>query len=234
MTKSSLEMVVRSLNEAGVAYLIVGGLAVVAHGYLRCTVDIDLLLDFERTNMAKAAAVFGKLEYSTKSAISVSDLACPILRGRLVESGQYVVRLRSPLHDMTGVDVLACDPIGFEAAFARRMVCELASVVMVPICAYEDLLRMKRMANRPIDGVDSMQLEKARSSPTERELSDPWFVGTFEGCELSHLREWAGWPFATKVASLEESHDLARVFQRARRKLGGGQTMRASGLIEDV
>ena len=40
MQKNSVVEVVRSLNDSGVRYLIAGGLAVVAHGYLRLTADV--------------------------------------------------------------------------------------------------------------------------------------------------------------------------------------------------
>ena len=42
------------LNECEVKYLIVGGLAVVAHGYVHLTVDIDIVLDMQFDNMEKA------------------------------------------------------------------------------------------------------------------------------------------------------------------------------------
>jgi hypothetical protein len=35
----------RALNECGARYLIIGGFAVIHHGYVRATEDIDLLLD---------------------------------------------------------------------------------------------------------------------------------------------------------------------------------------------
>ncbi len=34
MTQTSLEILIRGLNEAGVRYMVVGGLAVIAHGYV--------------------------------------------------------------------------------------------------------------------------------------------------------------------------------------------------------
>ena len=40
MEVRSIETIVKTLNEAGVEYLIVGGLAVNAHGYERLTVDV--------------------------------------------------------------------------------------------------------------------------------------------------------------------------------------------------
>ena len=40
MTASSVATLVRALNDAGVRYLIAGGLAVAAHGHLRFTADV--------------------------------------------------------------------------------------------------------------------------------------------------------------------------------------------------
>ncbi len=41
MERGSVEAIVAALNENQVQYLIVGGLAVVAHGYVRFTADVD-------------------------------------------------------------------------------------------------------------------------------------------------------------------------------------------------
>ena len=51
MQRDSIITIVRALNKSGVRYLIVGGLAVVAHGYLRFTADLDLMLDLETANV---------------------------------------------------------------------------------------------------------------------------------------------------------------------------------------
>ena len=42
-----------ALNSAGVRYLIVGGLAVNAHGYVRLTRDIDIVLALDEANAAR-------------------------------------------------------------------------------------------------------------------------------------------------------------------------------------
>lgn len=44
MKISSLESILRALAEAEARYLIVGGLAVAAHGYGRLTFDLDLVV----------------------------------------------------------------------------------------------------------------------------------------------------------------------------------------------
>ena len=43
-TLEDLKLLLRSLNEHAVEYLLIGGYALAAHGYLRATTDIDLLV----------------------------------------------------------------------------------------------------------------------------------------------------------------------------------------------
>ena len=56
-TIEDLKLLVRSLNERKIDYLLIGGYALYAHGYARATVDIDLLLraDAETGKQLKAA-----------------------------------------------------------------------------------------------------------------------------------------------------------------------------------
>jgi hypothetical protein len=42
-----VEWVLAPLERAGVRYLVVGGVAVVLHGYLRTTLDLDLVVQLE-------------------------------------------------------------------------------------------------------------------------------------------------------------------------------------------
>jgi predicted nucleotidyltransferase len=44
MQRHSVESMIAALNQYGVQYLVVGGSAVVAHGYVRFTADVDLML----------------------------------------------------------------------------------------------------------------------------------------------------------------------------------------------
>ena len=53
-TLEDLKQLARSLDEQGAPYLLIGGYALLAHGYPRATVDIDLLVP---SNRAAAEAV---------------------------------------------------------------------------------------------------------------------------------------------------------------------------------
>jgi len=47
MKLASFEAIARALDDAGVRYLVAGGLAVNAHGYLRFTKDVDIVVQNE-------------------------------------------------------------------------------------------------------------------------------------------------------------------------------------------
>jgi len=63
MKLADVEAIVRALNGAHVRYLIVGGLAVVAHGYPRLTVDVDIVLNLERENVLRAMRALEVIGY---------------------------------------------------------------------------------------------------------------------------------------------------------------------------
>jgi hypothetical protein len=59
----ALDRVARKLDELGIPYAICGGLAVNAHGHMRATIDVDVLLTAEGLAKFKANALgFGWLE----------------------------------------------------------------------------------------------------------------------------------------------------------------------------
>ena len=84
MEQHSVEAIVRALNAANVRYLIAGGLAVVAHGYVRFTADIDLILDLEPANVRHAMAAFKRLGYRPRAPVALDDFADPANRAEWV------------------------------------------------------------------------------------------------------------------------------------------------------
>ena len=63
-----------SLNRHDVRYIVVGGMAVIHHGLLRATEDIDLLLEPSRENQAKALASLEIFSDKAVREIQESDL----------------------------------------------------------------------------------------------------------------------------------------------------------------
>jgi hypothetical protein len=59
----SVEAIVRALNAADAQYLIVGGLAVNAHGYVRLTRDVDIVLQLDPANFSRALSALFDIGY---------------------------------------------------------------------------------------------------------------------------------------------------------------------------
>jgi len=63
MRRPSVEAVARALNEAGVPFVVVGGLAVVVHGYGRLTQDLDLVVRLDPGTISAAFGALASLGY---------------------------------------------------------------------------------------------------------------------------------------------------------------------------
>ena len=58
MKLATFEEIVKALNKNGVRYLVVGGMAVVAHGYGRLTYDLDLVIKLTKENIITGFSSF--------------------------------------------------------------------------------------------------------------------------------------------------------------------------------
>ena len=64
----------RALNKQDARYVVVGGMAVIHHGFLRATEDIDLLLERSRENQGKTLAALEILSDKAVREIKETDL----------------------------------------------------------------------------------------------------------------------------------------------------------------
>ena len=76
----SVEAIVRALNTAKVEYLVVGGLAVNAHGFVRLTRDVDLVLQLDPDNVSKGLNALLDIGYQMSIPAKPEDFANPKMR----------------------------------------------------------------------------------------------------------------------------------------------------------
>ena len=76
---------VKDINNNDIKYLIAGGLAVVAHGYVRFTADIDLILDLSETNVKEAMRIFKELGFITRAPVNIESFADKKLREQWIQ-----------------------------------------------------------------------------------------------------------------------------------------------------
>jgi hypothetical protein len=166
MEKSSVAAIVGALNEAHINYLIVGGLAVVAHGYVRFTADMDVILDFREDNLRPALAALAGLGYRPMVPVPLEQFADASIRAQWIrEKGLTVFSLISPDHPTTTVDLFVEAPLPFDQAYASAVRQEVVPQVSGTFISYDDLLALKKQAGRPKDLEDIKRLQEIREPP---------------------------------------------------------------------
>src|SRR3954454_16237019 len=74
-TLDDLLFLCRCLNEAGAKYLVIGGWAVIQHGFERTTSDVDLLVEDSPENFEKLKAGMLKLPDGAIREVHANDLS---------------------------------------------------------------------------------------------------------------------------------------------------------------
>lgn len=151
-----------ALAEGKVDFVLVGGIAVQLHGYLRSTFDIDLVLAMNDDNLARFIEVAARLGLVPAIPVALDSLrdAAQIERWHR-EKGMLAFPLRETRAGGIVVDVLVRPEIEFSRLRANAVRGELSGH-LVPIAGIDDLLAMKRTANRGKDRLDIEALEKIK------------------------------------------------------------------------
>jgi hypothetical protein len=157
--KRSVIDVVAALNADDIRYLIVGGLAVASHGYLRTTKDIDLVFALDPRNVVAAFASLAKAGYRPKLPITAADFSDPATRERLIREKNMVV-LQFWRDESPDVDVFVREPFDFDAEWAAARIEKVNPDLIARVVRLEVLLDLKREASRPQDLADIDALTK--------------------------------------------------------------------------
>ena len=164
MEVRSIETIVKALNDAKVKYLIVGGVAVVAHGYERLTKDLDLVIGLERENILRGLRALIGVGYNMRIPVTPEQFADPKLRESWRrEKNMIVLQLWSDLHRRTPVDVFVYEPFDFTKELKRALRVPLFGNEQATIVSYKTLLKLKKSAGRSQDLADIEKLHKLDS-----------------------------------------------------------------------
>ena len=140
----------RDLNDAQVRYVIVGGLAVIRHGAVRATKDIDVAVGMDAENLMRIDALLDRWEATNPDGTSLRSR-------RLPAGGTLALRTRHCLVDVLSEQLL---PASFDDVLARSDVKRIDGV-RAPICSLADLVAMKRATGRGSDQLDLERLGEA-------------------------------------------------------------------------
>lgn len=145
-----LSKLISALNESEIEYAVCGGLALAIHGFVRATVDIDVLIQPE--SLEKAYKIAEEKGFDIRGLdISFKERAVEIRRVSKIDDEGEVLSLDLLLVTPQVEDVWETkEEIDF---FGNRL-----SVV-----SREGLIKMKRLAGRPQDLADIERLENEES-----------------------------------------------------------------------
>ena len=134
--------ILRELDAHGVEYVVIGGMAVQAHGHTRTTQDLDIVPEPSTENLGRLTDALSALGARRVGAKRPARL-------RLPSTG--VLELDT---DAGGVDVHLDPPGAAPFAELRAQALELQLEVVVPVVSLDDLIAMKYASGRPIDRSD--------------------------------------------------------------------------------
>jgi hypothetical protein len=141
------------LNRERVGYVVVGGIAVISHGVVRATKDLDVVVaDDGLTSAALAGLIVGW--HATRPDGSTE--------GRTLPSAGWPLHLRT---DHGLLDVLLDQPPPLDlAGLLSRADLRRVDGAPAPVCSLADLVALKRAAARPTDLEDLRCLETAHGA----------------------------------------------------------------------
>lgn len=163
-----------ALNAVHVRYLIVGGLAVIAHGHVRLTRGVDLIVDFAASNLDRAIAALSGLGYRPVLPVAFEEFADADKRETWArEKNAVVFMVFSDVHPSARIDLFLKPPLDFDPALQRASFLEVAPSLRAPFIGLDDLIRLRKQAGRPLDlddieNLTFLQAEKQQALQNDR------------------------------------------------------------------
>lgn len=141
--------ILAALAKHRVDFVVIGGIAVQAHGYLRGTHDLDIIPEPRTLNMTRLSEALAELEAGLRvpGAIQLSD---PHALGR---ASLIQVSTRFGPLDIVNVEHVAGPPTSYDDLREAALVIELRDFE-VRVAGLSELIRMKRAAGRQQDLMD--------------------------------------------------------------------------------
>ena len=141
-----------ALNEAGVLYIMIGGVATNFHGYQRTTDDINVWIKDtheNRVNLRKSLKKYSQIDYFMLETLQIIP-------------GWTNFSLNNGFRLDLMIDVKGLEGFGFDECLKMASIAEINGV-KIPFLNINHLIESKRAANRPKDQVDLIYLEKIKN-----------------------------------------------------------------------
>lgn len=163
MKVDTIISVSRALHDAGVRFLVCGGQAVVAHGYVRFTADLDIAIQLEPATVRKAVTALKDVGYRPALPVTGEQFADPAVRERWArEKNMTVLNFISDADPLGTIDIFIQDPFDFGAEYIAADRFDLIPDLPWRVLRLDALIDMKLAVGRPVDldDVDHLKVLK--------------------------------------------------------------------------
>jgi hypothetical protein len=144
------EKLLHVLNRHGVAYVVVGGMAAVAHGSPLPTEDVDVTPARDRDNLDRLAAALRELGARLRSEHEPTGIAFAC-DGAFLAAQSKMLNLMTDLGDVDVVIAPAGFRRGYDDLVRRAILIDLGDGVSTRVASLDDVIRSKRAAGRAKD-----------------------------------------------------------------------------------
>lgn len=156
--------ILRALQANNVRYVLVGGVAVVLHGFARFTKDLDLVVDLQPEEARRAIQTLLDCGLRPRVPVNPFDFADSQKRQEWLEQKNMLVFQMVDERDLRrNVDLFISYPIEFERLWAASDIIEIESV-SVRVSSIDDLIEIKKSVARPQDLIDVEQLQRLKNA----------------------------------------------------------------------
>lgn len=164
MKVDTIISVSKALHDAAVRFLVCGGQAVVSHGYVRFTADLDIAIHLDPANIRSAMAALKGVGYHPAVPVTSEQFADPTVRERWArEKNMTVLSFISDADPLGAIDIFIQDPFDFEAEYAAADSFDLTPGVPWRVLRLDALVEMKRAVGRPVDMDDVEHLQALKT-----------------------------------------------------------------------
>lgn len=154
MMEPSFEKLLALLADAGIRFVVVGGIAVTLQGYVRLTEDVDILLDGEPTNVGRFLECLAGYGEGFARELSLEDFADEEGAIRIVEEVEFCQ-----------VDVF----VRMSGRYYRDVLADADSFVVsgrtIQVASKSSLIGWKEHSVREKDRLDAQALRRLSENP---------------------------------------------------------------------
>jgi len=166
----TLSSALKALSDAGVDFVICGGVACILHGVNRVTADLDLAVRLDHDNLARFVQAARRLQLRPRIPEPLESLLDPHKRQVWIEQKHAQVFTLVSSSGPFQIDIFLTYPIAFDDLKSRANVMVGADVTL-HVSSKEDLITAKRAAGREQDQRDIHDLERLLQDERRRQRS---------------------------------------------------------------